>query len=350
MGVQGFNNKHELVYWNKVSEDIYGYSLDEIKNKKIEDIFNGNDNSCLLDDIDKFYDFNISLVPRELEVSNKNNTMGYIYSTFIVIEFDSDNKILLKLDIDLSANKESQRKDKILLEQTKLASMGEMIANISHQWRQPLSIITTAVTSMKVKHDFGHLDDEYITMACNIVNKNAQYLSGTIDDFKNFIMEDRVKKIFKLKNNVDTFTSLVESSAKDYRINMIINVEDDIEINECENELTQCFVNMFNNSKDILNEKNIENKLFFISIFKKGNNLIIKIKDNGGGIPKDVITKVFEPYFTTKGKSQGTGLGLHMTYNLIVDGMNGTIEVQNSKYVYNKIQNEGAEFTIVLPL
>ncbi len=116
------------------------------------------------------------------------------------------------------------------------------------------------------------------------------------------------------------------------------------------NELIQCLINIFNNAKDILVEKNIENKFVFISISLQEDKAIIKIKDNGGGIPENIINKIFEPYFTTKHQSQGTGLGLHMIYNLIVDGMSGSIEANNIEYKYNDKKYIGAEFTIILPI
>lgn len=129
-----------------------------------------------------------------------------------------------------------------------------------------------------------------------------------------------------------------------------MELEDDIKINGYENELTQCLINIFNNSKDALNESEEMNKFIFIKTNKDESYAIIKIKDNAGGIGKKVLSKIFEPYITTKHKSIGTGLGLHMTYNLIVDGMNGTIEAQNINYKYDEKKYLGAEFTIKLAI
>ena len=108
-------------------------------------------------------------------------------------------------------------------------------------------------------------------------------------------------------------------------------------------------MNIFNNAKDVLKEENIQNKLIFISTSQKENTVKIKIKDNGNGVPVKIIHRIFEPYFTTKHQSQGTGLGLHMSYTLIVDGMNGKIEVNNINYVYKNKQYDGAEFIITIP-
>ncbi|RLA84473.1 MAG: histidine kinase [Epsilonproteobacteria bacterium] len=254
----------------------------------------------------------------------------------------------VSLDKEIEENK---KKDKLINEQSKMASMGEMIGNIAHQWRQPLSVISTASTGMKMQKNFGTLNDELFNQSCTAINNNAQYLSKTIDDFKNFIKDDRIKKVFILKDDINSFLNLVEGSIKSNNINMILNLQEDIKIDGYENELTQCFINIFNNAKDILKEHNNQDDRFiFISTSTNKNNVIITIKDNAGGIPKDILPKIFEPYFTTKHQSQGTGLGLHMTYNLIVDGMGGTIEAENVIYKYNSKEFAGAEFTISLPM
>ena len=249
--------------------------------------------------------------------------------------------------IDLSDIKE---KEKLIYEQSKMASMGEMIGNIAHQWRQPLSVISTGATGMLMQKEYNVLSDDEFEKTCKLINENAQYLSKTIDDFRNFIKGDRTKKIFSLEEDVKSFLHLVEGSIKNHNINIVLDLKDDIKIYGYENELIQCLMNIFNNAKDVLKEKEEDNRLVFISTYLKNDNVIISIKDNAGGIPNDIIEKVFEPYFTTKHQTQGTGLGLHMTYNLIVDGMNGTIEAHNVDYEYNGKEYVGAEFSISLPL
>jgi len=229
-----------------------------------------------------------------------------------------------------------------------MVSMGEMIGNIAHQWRQPLSVISTASTGMKMQKEFDNLTDESFIKSCDMINNNAQYLSRTIDDFRNFIKGDRNKTIFDLKDDVDSFLHLVNGSIKTHHINIVLDLQENILINGYANELTQCLINIFNNAKDILNEKNIEDKYLFISTYEKGNNAIIKIRDNAGGIPQEILPRIFEPYFTTKHKSQGTGLGLHMTYNLIVDGMKGSIDANNIEFNHNDCDYIGAEFMISL--
>ncbi len=238
-----------------------------------------------------------------------------------------------------------------LFQSEKLASMGEMIGNIAHQWRQPLSVISTASTGMKIQIEFGTLDDKEIIKTCDTINNNAQYLSKTINDFRNFIKGNREKSKYDLSDNLNSFLHLVDGSIKCNNINIILDLQKDIQIYGYENELTQCLINIFNNAKDILVKKEIENKFIFISTsIKEEKIVVIKIKDNAEGIAEDILPKIFEPYFTTKHQSQGTGLGLHMTYNLIVDGMGGTIEAKNTSYEYKGKKYTGAEFTISLPI
>ncbi len=224
-----------------------------------------------------------------------------------------------------------------------------MIGNIAHQWRQPWSIISTGATGMKVQKEFNALTDESFNKTCDVINENVQYLSKTIDDFRNFIKGDRKKELFSFSDNINSFLSLVDGPIKAHNINVILEFEDNLKLYGYENELIQCYLNIFNNTKDVFQTCNAKERYFFIKAYKNNNKIIIKLKDNGGGIEEDIISKIFEPYFTTKHQSQGTGLGLHMTYKFIVDGMNGTIEANNLNYEYKGENYIGAEFIIIMP-
>ena len=280
---------------------------------------------------------------------DENVRSDYNIFTMLIKNFNFMQESIIKNEESLKHQiVENKQKDKILGNQSKMVAMGEMIGNIAHQWRQPLSVITTAATGIILQKKYDILDENKLIETCTIINDNAQYLSRTIDDFKNFIKGDRSRKVFKLKRTIESFLHLVNSTIKDNHINIILDLQEDIEINGYENELVQCLINIFNNAKDALKEKNIENKLIFISTYKEKERIIIKVKDNAYGIPNNIIPHIFEPYFTTKYKSQGTGLGLHMAYNLIVDGMNGEIEAKNAIYKYEDEEYSGAELVIVL--
>jgi signal transduction histidine kinase len=194
------------------------------------------------------------------------------------------------------------------------------------------------------------LTDEKLFETCHIINDNTQYLSKTIDDFRNFIKEDRTKKLFYLMDNINSFLHLVEGQLKSNNITLVLDLDEKIQVNGCENELIQCWMNIVNNSKDAFLEKEGSERFIFIKIYETNEQVKISIKDNAGGIEDKIIKKIFEPYFTTKHQSQGTGLGLHMTYNLIVDGMKGSLKVKNTTYEYINKSYTGAEFIISLPL
>ena len=251
-----------------------------------------------------------------------------------------------KIIIEVDKIKQIESK---LFQSEKMASMGEMIGNIAHQWRQPLSAISTGATGMLVQKEYGILTDEKFIETCNSIDKHAQYLSQTIDDFRNYIKGDRTKTTFTLKSDIDSFIHLIEGSLKQESINIIVNIDDMIRIDGYPNELVQCFINIYNNAKDAFIEKKIDEKYLLISSKENSDTIEISIQDNAQGIDDNIISKIFEPYFTTKHKMQGTGLGLHMTYTLIVEGMNGNIEVKNKTFEYNDKIYIGAEFNITLP-
>ena len=326
---------------NNETLKLYNYSSKKELLGKDEKYFIADESIDLVFDTMKNYSKAYEVV---LKKSDGSKFHALIRNKFIQLNHKT---IKISSAIDLTNLKE---KEQLLFEQAKLASMGEMIGNIAHQWRQPLSVISTAATGIKVQQEFNILNGDDLIKSCDMINDNAQYLSKTIDDFKNFIKGDKQKEIFCLSDEVESFLNLVNGSSKNNQINIVLNIDKSIKVNGFQNELSQCMINIFNNAKDILNEKNIKSKLIFITTTHDKKNAIIKIKDNGGGIPKDILPKIFEPYFTTKHQSQGTGLGLHMTYKLIVDGMKGTVVASNTNYTYNNEEYQGAEFTITLPL
>jgi signal transduction histidine kinase len=247
---------------------------------------------------------------------------------------------------EIDKNKE---KDRMLFEQSKMASMGEMIGNIAHQWRQPLSAISTSASSMIMQNDLDILEKNELNKQLELIISQSQYLSKTIDDFRDFIRGDSKKENIKLSNIIDSFSNLVSSSIKRHEIHFINKINEEIEFEALPNELNQCFINLFNNAKDAFNPKD-ENKIIILDATLNDNEVVISFQDNAGGIPENIIDKIFEPYFTTKHQSQGTGLGLHMVYKMIVEGMKGSISVENYHFTFKEKVYEGALFTIKIPL
>ncbi|MFV0563824.1 sensor histidine kinase [Malaciobacter mytili] len=178
---------------------------------------------------------------------------------------------------------------------------------------------------------------------------STKYLTKTIDDFRSFFLKNRSKKDFFIKKTIEKVLNLTSAKFKNKEINFIKDIED-LPIFGFENELLQVLINILNNAEDALILNDIKNKLIFINVYKKNNDCIIEIKDNANGIPQHIIEKVFEPYFTTKHKSQGTGIGLYMSQEIISKHMYGKIEVKNTNFFFENEQYYGALFKITLPL
>lgn len=244
--------------------------------------------------------------------------------------------------------KENTKQHHILFQQSKMAAMGEMLGNIAHQWRQPLSVITTAATGMKVQKEFGTLDDEAINRSVDTITDSALYLSKTIDDFRNFFKRDKTETNFSTNEVIGKVLKLTKSQFKIHEINIIKNIEE-FNLFGLENEFVQALINILNNAKDALIDKEAP-KLIFINVLKNDNKAIIKIADNGGGIDEKIIDKVCEPYFTTKHQSQGTGIGLYMTEEIIVKHMYGKFTISNIETIYENVTYKGAQITIELDL
>ena len=262
---------------------------------------------------------------------------------FIVVSF-------VDITNELKATNDLIEKEQMLFHQSRLAQMGEMIGNIAHQWRQPLSVISTSASGIKIQKEFGTLSDELLAESIDGIMQSTQHLSQTIDDFRDFFKPNKTKTFFNLKDTFKRTVALLSSKFKNREIMIIKDIED-VEIFGLENELVQVIMNILNNSKDVLEElKSDKKRLIFVDIYKNEENAVIKIKDNGGGIPTEIIGKIFEPYFTTKEQSEGTGIGLYMTYEILVKHLNGSIKAENIEYNHNDEIYKCAQFTITLPL
>lgn len=252
-------------------------------------------------------------------------------------------------EIFFKYKKETQHKEALLYQQSKMASMGEMLGNIAHQWRQPLSMISTCATGTKLQNEMGIITEKEINEGFDTINNTAQHLSQTIEDFRTYFNPKNNKEsIFDVEKSIQKVLSLVKAQFLNNEITIVKNTTS-VKIESLENELIQALVNILNNSRDALLENNINEKRYiFIDLYKKGNFIIIEIYDNAKGISKEIIQKVFEPYFTTKHQSHGTGIGLYMTQDIIVKLLDGKIEALNKEFIYKKTKYTGACFKITL--
>jgi len=228
--------------------------------------------------------------------------------------------------------------EQILIQQSKLASMGEMIGNIAHQWRQPIAEISAILTNMKITYEFDKFTQEYMTSKMKEANKLTSYMSETISDFQNFFNPQGEKELFSIEEACRDAFFIVESSMKYHSINVEFNVISDNSVLGFKNEYSQVILNILSNAKDIFIERKIEDPLIKIEIKTGDNYAIVKIEDNAGGIEDKILDKIFEPYFTTRHKTQGSGIGLYMSKNIIERNMDGFINVIN--------KNQGACFIV----
>ena len=259
-------------------------------------------------------------------------------------EINNDLELRIKKEV-----MENLKKDRLLSQQQKMVSMGQMIENIAHQWRQPLSIITTSISGIKVKKMVNDLDDEFLDKTLDSVLNTSEYLSNTIDDFRYFFKPQKNKEFFYLENCCNKTIDLLNVNFKENNIKLIRNIEH-VEILGYETELIQVLINILNNSKDALSSVENQEKFIFIDILKENNKALIKIKDNAGGISNDIIEQIFEPYFTTKHQFQGSGIGLYMCQEIISKHMNGYIDISNIEFTHNDKIYKGALSLIVLEL
>ena len=244
--------------------------------------------------------------------------------------------------------KKNREKDTILAQQAKMAAMGEMLENIAHQWRQPLSTISTISTGIKIQYEYAEIKKEEVIKSMNTIATTTKYLSQTIDDFRDYFNPKKEATYFNLRDIFEKVSDLLEPQLHLKNIQIIKDI-DDINIFGMENEFLQVIINILNNSKDEFERKEFEKKYIFIDTQITKNEIIVTLKDNAGGIEEEIIDRVFEPYFTTKFKSKGTGIGLYMSKEIIEKHMNGSLSVKNEKYVYKDKSYIGATFLIIFP-
>jgi PAS domain S-box-containing protein len=253
-------------------------------------------------------------------------------------------KIKISSIIDIT---ELKHKDNLLFQQSKMAAMGEMIGNIAHQWRQPLSVISTCASGVKFEKEFGVLKDERFVESMDVILENSQYLSKTIDDFRNFFKTEKVPEEFVIKRIIEKALKLLSSTIKNYEINLQSHFLDyDYTYKGFPNEFIQVFINIVNNSKDAFLANNIDYRFIDVSEYDYPDKYILEIKDNAGGIPDNIIDKIFDPYFTTKHKAQGTGIGLYMSHQIIVDHMGGKLTARNIDILVQDKVQKGCCFRI----
>jgi len=277
-------------------------------------------------------------------IKQTQNTIFILTIVLLIIVLIVVYQQIIKNILEKESLVASAKKDKQLLEQAKLAQMGEMIGNISHQWRQPLSVISTVASGIKMQHSFDTLKKEDIPKNMDIIVNNVEFLSTTIDTFRDFIKEGDITSRIFVEDKIKETINLIQSTLSKSFIKLIdeTNYDKKTPVRIPTGTLTQVLINILNNAKDALNNQSDNEKWIKLNVNQIENKVIITIEDNAGGISSNIIEKIFDPYFTTKHKSQGTGLGLYMSYEIVTKHFHGKLYVKNTQ--------NGAMFTVEIPL
>jgi len=259
-----------------------------------------------------------------------------LFFSFIIILSLIYRLVSIKNSLKKEIQKQTQeiiKKDKFLQEQSKLAAMGEMIGAIAHQWRQPLNSLNINIQNLDDDYADGLIDADFIDKFIDKQTKTIHFMSNTIDDFRNFFKVDKIKKVFSIKDAIKSIIAIQEAQFKNYNIEVTI-IGNDFKLETIESEFKQVILNIISNAKDAIVEHSIKHGKIDIILGKNS----IYIQDNAGGIPKEIIQRVFEPYFTTKEQGKGTGIGLYMSKMIMENNIGGTINVLN--------HNDGARFIL----
>lgn len=251
---------------------------------------------------------------------------------------DTIRKLRAEIDERLRAEKALREKELMLIHQSRQAALGEMIGNIAHQWRQPLNTLGLVVQQLPLLYECGEFTKEYLDKSVAQSMNVIQHMSQTIDDFRNYFLPDREKVEFMVSEVIAQTVVLIEDSFKDQKIDIEVLTQDSPAIQGYRNEFAQALLNILNNARDALSERAIAVPKVTISIGCEDGKAVVTISDNAGGIPNEILSKVFDPYFTTKGPDKGSGIGLFMSKTIIEKNMGGSLTARNT--------GEGAEFRI----
>ncbi len=363
---------NKFVDCNKSFEKLTGYSKDELVLLEINKIHPKESLSYVVREFEaqakkeKMIALNIPILHKDgntitmVDISTDSYKKNKQHLNIGIFRNIEDRLILENKLLDLNKNLEDKvsfqieklrQKDNLLFQQSKLAAMGEMLGNIAHQWRQPLSAISSIATGTKIQKEINCLSDKDLISSLDNINHTVQYLSETIEDFRNFFNPNNGGlSEFDVELIIDKTLKLMSSQLSKNETEVILNVEN-YRLLSYENELIQVLINILNNARDaLLKKEDNERKLIFINAYKKENRYCIEMLDSAGGVHKDILERIFEPYFTTKHQSQGTGIGLYMSEEIVKKHLHGTLSVKNENYEYGNEKFQGAKFSIQIPI
>lgn len=330
-----------IIRINWIATNILGYTIEELQNKSFMDFIHPQDKQSTINEMTKL---SMGHVVKYFE-----NRYQHKNGTYVTLAWSANtNKSRTLIFASAQDITEFRKKEELLVQQSKMAAMGEMIENIAHQWKQPLSLITTVSTSIKFKNELEMLDSKEIDESMKNIIYASEHLNRTIIDFKDFFKSEKKKALFNIKTTFEKTFKLLESQFNSSNIKIIKNISD-LTYLGYESELIQVLINILNNARDELIKQSKSKRLIFIHTIKDDKYIHIIIKDNAGGVPENLMDDIFASHFTTKEKSNGTGIGLYMSKMIMTEHMNGKIAVENVTYIYENINYMGAQFTVYIP-
>jgi signal transduction histidine kinase len=306
-----------------------------------------------LDDIQKDVNKEKMILTARIEQQIKQNLFFFLFFSIIAIIFayiigkkvqsiitqkdksvKSKTKALANLNKTLDikvkrAVEKNKEQEQILMQKSKFIAMGEMISLIAHQWRQPISELNAIILNIKIHYNLDKLDKNMLDKKTKDIENLLNYMSNTIDDFRTFFKPDKTKEKFYLSDSCQRVTDIASSMLNEHNISLIKNIDQDLSIHNYQNEFEQVVLNIITNAKDALLCDNIINPEIKIYLYKT-DKIYLEISDNAKGIAPNIIDKIFEPYFTTKEESDGTGIGLYMSKLIIEENMGGELNVRSS--------------------
>lgn len=311
-----FNEKGELLYFDGIFQDITDRKLVEDALQKLNDELEKRV-AERTDELEK--------IRAELEMQNEE-----LQKTYQELEVETADRI--------GAMEKLREKDQMMIQQNRMAAMGEMLGNIAHQWRQPLNVLGLKVQQLGLFYECGEFSKELLDANIGKAMEIVSHLSQTIDDFRNFSMPDREKSLFSVDQAVVKTVSLIEESFREMRIIVDVDTTGRVLVNGYPNEYSQVLLNILMNAKDALLERGNNDARITVCSRSEDGRAVVTITDNGGGIKEEIMDYIFDAYFTTKSLGKGTGIGLFMSKKIIENNMGGRLTVKNVE--------GGAEFRI----
>lgn len=350
-GISILNEEGMFIYANKFFQTMMEYTMEELYKESCISLSSPEYAEPSRTAVQKAIEEGIVERFRKICVTksgkqiNASMSLSYIKSTNEIVMITSDITEDIKYQDDLKRriNQEVKKRTKqyeIMCHQSRLASMGEMIEAIAHQWRQPLNSLSIIIQGLRHLSNSESFDFKLLNEIENEMINKINFMSETIDDFSNFFKTSKEKRYFNLLDSVKDTIRLVDIQLKNENIKLTINIEDgvNLEFFGLENEFRQALLNIIDNSLDVLASKKQHNSFINIDIAQNENFIELNISDNAGGISSKNLQKIFKPYFTTK--KEGNGIGLYMSKMIIEQNMKGNLSVRNSQ--------NGAVFTISL--